>query len=168
MPIIRKEMSDQDTDANHKAIDSLMNFETVKYSTRSREAAIHRAMEVTRPPRSRDLLFRDLLEFRPVLLHYSGLRDRQWSVAGGVPKRRSDGGLFVMVNDYMIQAHHAAQISSARSTARIRQLSWPWARCMTFSNSPEVTNKPGGRNSRCRGEVLFDDIFFSYDAARPI
>jgi ABC-type transport system involved in Fe-S cluster assembly fused permease/ATPase subunit len=28
---IRREMNDQDTDANQKAIDSLLNFETVKY-----------------------------------------------------------------------------------------------------------------------------------------
>ena len=28
---IRKEMNDQDNDANQKAIDSLLNFETVKY-----------------------------------------------------------------------------------------------------------------------------------------
>jgi len=28
---MRKEMNDQDTDANQKAIDSLLNFETVKY-----------------------------------------------------------------------------------------------------------------------------------------
>ncbi|HFQ14926.1 MAG TPA: ABC transporter ATP-binding protein/permease, partial [Rhodobacteraceae bacterium] len=37
---IRKEMNDQDTDANQKAIDSLLNFETVKYfSAETREAA---------------------------------------------------------------------------------------------------------------------------------
>ena len=36
---IRKEMNDRDTDANQKAIDSLLNFETVKYfGAESREA----------------------------------------------------------------------------------------------------------------------------------
>ncbi len=36
---IRREMNDQDTDANQKAIDSLLNFETVKYfSAEAREA----------------------------------------------------------------------------------------------------------------------------------
>ncbi len=44
---IRKEMNDQDTDANQKAVDSLLNFETVKYfGAEAREAARYdRAME---------------------------------------------------------------------------------------------------------------------------
>jgi ABC-type transport system involved in Fe-S cluster assembly fused permease/ATPase subunit len=37
---LRREMNDQDTDANQKAIDSLLNFETVKYfNAEAREAA---------------------------------------------------------------------------------------------------------------------------------
>ena len=37
---LRKQMNDQDTDANQKAIDSLLNFETVKYfGAEAREAA---------------------------------------------------------------------------------------------------------------------------------
>ena len=37
---LRREMNDQDTDANQKAIDSLLNYETVKYfGAESREAA---------------------------------------------------------------------------------------------------------------------------------
>jgi ABC-type transport system involved in Fe-S cluster assembly fused permease/ATPase subunit len=36
---LRKQMNDQDTDANQKAIDSLLNFETVKYfGAEAREA----------------------------------------------------------------------------------------------------------------------------------
>ncbi|TGV79317.1 ABC transporter ATP-binding protein/permease, partial [Mesorhizobium sp. M2D.F.Ca.ET.145.01.1.1] len=36
---IRRDMNDSDTDANTKAIDSLLNFETVKYFTNERMEA---------------------------------------------------------------------------------------------------------------------------------
>ena len=51
---LRREMNDQDTDANQKAIDSLLNFETVKYfGAEAREARRYdRRWRATRRPRS--------------------------------------------------------------------------------------------------------------------
>jgi ABC-type transport system involved in Fe-S cluster assembly fused permease/ATPase subunit len=52
---IRKEMNDQDTDANQKAIDSLLNFETVKYfgAEAARPSATTARWRAMRRPRSR-------------------------------------------------------------------------------------------------------------------
>ncbi len=65
---IRKEMNDQDTDANQKAIDSLLNFETVKYfGAERREAARYDGRDGgLRGRRDQDLAVAGLSEFRPV------------------------------------------------------------------------------------------------------
>jgi ABC-type transport system involved in Fe-S cluster assembly fused permease/ATPase subunit len=68
-----REMNAQDTDANQKAIDSLLNFETVKYfGAEAREADRYDApWPATRKRRSRPRLAR-LPQFRPVADHHHG------------------------------------------------------------------------------------------------
>ena len=52
---LRRQMNDQDTDANQKAIDSLLNYETVKYSARNpaRRSAMTPRWQAMKKPRSR-------------------------------------------------------------------------------------------------------------------
>jgi len=102
---IRKEMNDQDTDANQKAIDSLLNFETVKYfGAEHREAMRYdesmKGYEAAALKTSYSLAF---LNFGQSVLITSGLVIVMVLAAIGVQNGDLTVGDFVMVNAYMIQ-----------------------------------------------------------------
>jgi ABC-type transport system involved in Fe-S cluster assembly fused permease/ATPase subunit len=75
---IRREMNAQDTDANQKAIDSLLNFETVKYFGAERREAdrYDSAMEGYEAAAIKTSRLARLPQFRPVAHHHHGPCDR--------------------------------------------------------------------------------------------
>ncbi|MEL7154846.1 MAG: ABC transporter transmembrane domain-containing protein, partial [Pseudomonadota bacterium] len=102
---LRRQMNDQDTDANQKAIDSLLNFETVKYfGAEGREAARYddamAGYEQAALKTSYSLAF---LNFGQSFLITGGLVGVMILAAVGVQAGQLTVGDFVMVNAYMIQ-----------------------------------------------------------------
>ena len=102
---LRRKMNEQDTDANQKAIDSLLNFETVKYfGAAGREAARYdEAMagyEAAALKTSYSLAF---LNFGQAVLITAGLVAVMLLAAIGVQAGELTVGDFVLVNAYMIQ-----------------------------------------------------------------
>jgi ABC-type transport system involved in Fe-S cluster assembly fused permease/ATPase subunit len=75
---IRREMNAQDTDANQKAVDSLLNFETVKYfGAETREADRYDSADGgLRSRGDQDQRLARLPQFRPVADHHHGACDR--------------------------------------------------------------------------------------------
>ena len=168
---IRKEMNDQDTDANQKAIDSLLNFETVKYfGAEKREAdrydgAMARYVDAALRT-SYSLAF---LNFGQSLLITAGLVIVMVMAAIGVSNGTFTVGDFVMVNAYMIQI--TMPLNFLGTVYReIRQSLVDMGQMFDLLEQPsEVTDKPGAQDIEVKGgEVVFDDIVFGYDAARPI
>jgi ATP-binding cassette subfamily B protein len=102
---IRKEMNDQDTDANQKAIDSLLNFETVKYfGSETREANRYdEAMAGYEKAALKTSYTLAFLNFGQALLITLGLIGVMVLAAYGVQRGDLTVGDFVMVNAYMIQ-----------------------------------------------------------------
>ena len=102
---IRKVMNEQDTDANQKAIDSLLNFETVKYfGAEAREAARYdSAMERYEAAALKTSYSLAFLNFGQSLIITSGLVGVMVLAAVGVQNGALTVGDFVMVNAYMIQ-----------------------------------------------------------------
>ncbi|MEL7203790.1 MAG: ABC transporter transmembrane domain-containing protein [Pseudomonadota bacterium] len=98
-------MNDQDTDANQKAIDSLLNFETVKYfGAEGREAARYDvAMEGYETAALKTSYSLAFLNVGQALLITSGLVGVMVMAAIGVQNETMTVGDFVMVNAYMIQ-----------------------------------------------------------------
>ncbi len=168
---IRKEMNDQDTDANQKAIDSLLNFETVKYfGAEAREAARYDAAmagyERAALKTSYSLAF---LNFGQAFLITSGLVAVMVMAAIGVGEGRLTVGDFVMVNAYMVQI--TMPLNFLGTVYReIRQALVDMGEMFgLLEQPPEVRDKPGARPlAVTRGAVVFDDVRFGYDAARPI
>ena len=98
-------MNEQDTDANQKAIDSLLNFETVRYfGATSREAARYddamAGYEAAALKTSYTLTF---LNFGQAVLITAGLVLVMLLAAIGVQAGELSIGDFVLVNAYMIQ-----------------------------------------------------------------
>ncbi|APX88815.1 metal ABC transporter permease [Brevirhabdus pacifica] len=168
---IRKEMNDQDTDANQKAIDSLLNFETVKYfGAEDREAARYdKAMEGYEKAALKTNYSLAILNFGQSLLITLGLVAVMVMAAIGVQQGKLTVGDFVMVNAYMIQI--TMPLNFLGTVYReIRQALIDMAEMFDLLEQPaEIEDKPGaGALGVPRGEIAFDNVRFGYDAARPI
>ncbi|SEJ42741.1 ATP-binding cassette, subfamily B [Pseudooceanicola nitratireducens] len=168
---LRKEMNDQDTDANQKAIDSLLNFETVKYfGAEGREAARYdRAMEGYERAALKTSYSLAFLNFGQSFLITGGLVAVMVMAALGVQDGRMSVGDFVMVNAYMIQI--TMPLNFLGSVYReIRQALVDMGEMFDLLEQPaEIQDKPGAAPIRVNGgAVSFDNVAFGYDPERPI
>jgi ABC-type transport system involved in Fe-S cluster assembly fused permease/ATPase subunit len=168
---LRKEMNDQDTDANQKAIDSLLNFETVKYFGAERREAVRydsamAAYEQAALKTSYSLAF---LNFGQSLLITGGLVAVMVMAALGVQSGALTVGDFVMVNAYMIQI--TMPLNFLGTVYReIRQSLVDMGEMFDLlGQPPDVSDRPGaGALTPDGGRVSFEDVRFGYDPARPI
>src|SRR6056297_1529484 len=167
----RKEMNDQDTDANQKAIDSLLNFETVKYfGAEMREAerydAAMQGYERAALQTSDSLAF---LNFGQSVLITGGLVVVMVMAAIGVQGGSMSVGDFVMVNAYMIQI--TMPLNFLGTVYReIRQSLVDMSEMFgLLDQPPDVTDKPGARRLKVNeGAINFENVRFGYDVERPI
>ena len=168
---IRKEMNDQDTDANQKAVDSLLNFETVRYfGAETREADRYdRAMEGYEAAAIKTSLTLAFLNFGQALIITTGLVLVMVMAAMGVQRGELTVGDFVMVNAFMIQI--TMPLNFLGTVYReIRQSLVDMGEMFDLLEQPqEVADKPGAPALKVGGaEVVFEDVRFAYDPARPI
>ena len=168
---LRKEMNDQDTDANQKAVDSLLNFETVKYfGAEAREAKRYDAAmagyESAALKTSYSLAF---LNFGQAVLITGGLVAVMVMAAIGVQNGTLTVGDFVMVNAYMIQI--TLPLNFLGSVYReIRQALVDMGEMFTLLEQPsEVSDKPDAKPLAIKGgSIRLDNVDFGYDVERPI
>ena len=168
---IRKKMNDQDTEANQKAIDSLLNFETVKYFAAERWEAerYDRAMEGYEQAALKTSYSLSFLNFGQSFLITSGLVAVMVMAAVGVQNGSLSVGDFVMVNAYMIQI--TMPLNFLGSVYReIRQAMIDMSEMFTLLGQPaEITDKPGAKPLAVSGgTIALKDVSFGYEAERPI
>jgi ATP-binding cassette subfamily B protein len=168
---VRKEMNDKDTDANQKAIDSLLNFETVKYfGAEEREALRYdesmRGYEAAALKTSYSLAF---LNFGQTLLITSGLIAVMIMAAMGVQRGEFSVGDFVMANAYMIQI--TMPLGFLGTVYReIRQALVDMGEMFDLLGQPEeVTDIKNASDLIIKGgQIEFDNVSFGYDQERVI
>jgi ATP-binding cassette subfamily B protein len=168
---IRRQMNDQDTDANQKAIDSLLNFETVKYfNAESREADRYdSAMRQYETAAVKTGLSLSFLNVGQSFLITTGLVIVMTMSARAVQAGTLTVGDFVMVNAYMIQI--TLPLNFLGTVYReIRQALVDMGEMFGLLGQPaEVTDAPDARALDVRGgEIVFDDVRFRYEAEREI
>ena len=168
---IRRQMNDQDTDANQKAIDSLLNFETVKYfNAEAREAKRYdTAMAAYEGFAVRTGQSLSVLNMGQSFIITTGLIIVMVMSAFGVQAGKFTVGDFVMVNAYMIQI--TMPLNFLGTVYReIRQALVDMAAMFHLLGQPEeVKDKPGAKDLVVTGgAVEFKDVRFDYDPARPI
>jgi ABC-type transport system involved in Fe-S cluster assembly fused permease/ATPase subunit len=168
---LRRKMNDQDTDANQKAIDSLLNYETVKYFNAE-------ALEASRYDRSmgayegfavRTGQSLSILNMGQSFIITLGLIIVMVMSARGVQAGQFTVGDFVMINAYMIQI--TMPLGFLGTVYReIRQALVDMGEMFGLLSQPaEVVDQPGAADLKVSGgEVVFDHVTFGYDAARPI
>ncbi len=168
---IRREMNEQDTDANQKAVDSLLNFETVKYfGAEEREANRYDgAMEryvFAALKTSYSLAF---LNFGQAFLISGGLVAVMILAAVGVADGSLTVGDFVMVNAYMIQI--TMPLNFLGTVYReIRQSLVDMGEMFELLAQPsEVQDRPGAPDLAVNGgQITFQDVRFGYQDNHPI
>ncbi|MCI5085606.1 MAG: ABC transporter ATP-binding protein/permease [Rhodovulum sp.] len=168
---IRRQMNDQDTDANQKAIDSLLNFETVKYfGAEAREARRYdAAMEGYEEAAIKTSYSLAMLNFGQTFLITAGLVAVMVMAAMGVRDGSLTVGDFVMVNAYMIQI--TMPLNFLGTVYReIRQSLVDMGEMFELLEQPaEVNDKPNAPALNVTGgTVELRDVVFGYDDARPI
>lgn len=168
---VRREMNAQDTDANQKAIDSLLNFETVKYfNAEAMEAGRYdSAMRKYEAAAVKTGLSLSFLNVGQSLLITSGLIIVMVMAAKGVQAGTLTVGDFVMVNAYMIQI--TMPLNFLGTVYReIRQSLTDMGEMFGLLGQPtEVQDKPGAPALKVpAGEVAFRDVRFDYNPTRPI
>ncbi|WP_050929958.1 ABCB family ABC transporter ATP-binding protein/permease [Aestuariivita boseongensis] len=168
---LRREMNEQDTDANQKAIDSLLNFETVKYfGAEGREARRYdsamRLYEQAALKTSYSLAF---LNFGQSFLITGGLIGVMVLAAIGVQNGALTVGDFVMVNAYMIQI--TIPLNFLGTVYReIRQSLVDMGEMFNLLEQPqEVTDKPGAPALEVTGgRIALEGVHFGYEKTREI
>ena len=168
---LRRELNDQDTEANQRAIDSLLNFETVKYfNAEMREAERYdvsmRAYAKAALKTAYSLAF---LNFGQSFLITCGLIGVMVLAAIGVQKGSLTVGDFVMVNAYMIQI--TVPLNFLGTVYReIRQSLVDMGQMFDLLVQPaEVTDKACAPNLNITGgKVELTDVRFGYEPNREI
>ena len=168
---IRKEMNDQDTDANQKAIDSLLNFETVKYfGAEKREAERYdSAMAGYERAALKTAYSLGFLNFGQSVIITIGLVIVMVMAAVGVNNGTLTVGDFVMVNAYMIQI--TMPLNFLGTVYReIRQALVDMGEMFDLLEQPaDVVDASDARELACdKGELIFEEVRFGYEDARPI
>ena len=168
---IRKEMNKQDTDANQKAIDSLLNYETVKYfGAEEREAQRYdSSMEKFETASLKTTYSLAALNLGQSVIITTGTVIVMLMAAIGVKNGELSVGDFVLVNSYMIQV--AMPLNWLGTVYReIRQALVDMGEMFDLLDAPyEVSDRPDAKPLEVRGgKIEFQNVSFSYYANRSI
>lgn len=168
---IRKEMNAKDTDANQKAIDSLLNFETVKYfGAEGFEARRYDgAMAGYEDAALRTSYSLGFINFGQALIINAALVVVMLMAALDLMAGRGTVGDFVLVNAYMMQIMMPLNMLGF-VYREIRQALVDMSEMFSLLETPaEVRDRPSAPDIVVDGgRISFENLSFGYDDDRPI
>ena len=167
----RREMNERNTESNTKAVDSLLNYETVKYfaneghEARRYDAALQ-AYERAAVKSETTLTLLNLGQGTIIAVGLVGVM----TLAGeGVAASEMTVGDFVLVNAYLIQLYTPLNFlgmvyrNIKQSLTDLEQMT------ALLAVEPEIVDRPGAGDLEVgAGTVSFNKIDFRYDRRRPI
>jgi ATP-binding cassette subfamily B protein len=167
----RRAMNETDQEANTKAVDSLLNFETVKYF--GNEAHEARRYDASMQRYERAYVNSEVslngLNFGQQALIAVGLTVVMLMAAHRVAAGTMTTGDFVLVNTYMIQLFQPLNFLGFAYREIKQGLVDMEAMFRLLREEQEVSDKPGAPALRAsRGEVRFEDVRFGYRPDREI
>jgi ABC-type transport system involved in Fe-S cluster assembly fused permease/ATPase subunit len=168
---IRRKMNDSDTEANTKAIDSLLNYETVKYfNAEEREAARYdRSMARYEEASVKAYTSLAVLNAGQAVVFTAGLTATMVMSAIGVRSGHNTVGDFVMVNAMWIQLYQPLNFMGM-VYREIKQAIIDIEKMFNvLSRRPEIRDVEGATPLVVTsGHVRFDNVQFAYEPDRPI
>jgi ABC-type transport system involved in Fe-S cluster assembly fused permease/ATPase subunit len=168
---IRREMNSSDTDANAKAIDSLLNYETVKYfSAEAREGARYdRSMARYEKSSVQAYVSLAVMNAGQAVVFTLGLAATMVLCAYGVEHGTNTVGDFVMINAMMIQLYQPLNFMGMVYREIKQAVIDIEIMFAMLSRKPDVVDRPDAKPLVVRaGTISFDNVSFAYEPARPI
>ena len=167
----RREMNKQDTKANGRAIDSLLNFETVKYFTSEEHEAKRYDKSLSRFEAAsiRSQVSLTLLNVGQGIIISGGLIAVLLMGATGVYEGRFTIGEFVLINALLIQIYIPLNFLGF-VYREIKQALTDMEKMFTLiAQNPEIQDKEDAQILTLKGgEIEFKDVCFHYSEDRPI
>ncbi|MBR1176908.1 ABC transporter ATP-binding protein/permease [Bradyrhizobium sp. KB893862 SZCCT0404] len=168
---IRRKMNDSDTEANTKAIDSLLNYETVKYFSAEAREAQRYDRSVARYEEASVHTYTSLavLNTGQAVIFTLGLTATMLMCAIGVRNGTNTVGDFVLVNAMMIQLYQPLNFMGM-VYREIKQAIIDIEKMFgVLHREAEIKDAPDARPLVVSaGTVRFEDVRFAYEPTRPI
>ena len=167
---IRRELNASDNDASTKAIDSLLNYETVKYfGNEGWEARrFDSSMANYEDAAIRTYYTLGLLNAGQALIFSIGLTLCMLMSANGVAAGTQTVGDFVLINSLLIQLYIPLNFMGMVYREIKQGLVDIETMFALLEKNPEITDRPGAPPLRVpAGNIRFENVEFSYDGKRP-
>ena len=167
----RREMNERNSEANTKAVDGMLNFETVKYFANEEHEArrYDAALQAYERAAVRSETTLTLLNLGQGTIMASGLVTIMMLAARGVAATEMTVGDFVLVNAYLIQLYTPLNFlgmvyrNIKQSLTDLEQMN------ALLAVKPEIEDRPGAPALIVgRGALAFRQVDFRYDLRRPI
>jgi ABC-type transport system involved in Fe-S cluster assembly fused permease/ATPase subunit len=167
----RREMNQSDTDANTKAVDSLLNFETVKYFNNEKHET--RRYDVSMEKYVNASLQSDIslyiLNTGQAAIMALGLGAVMALTAWGIARGQFSIGLFVAGNAILIQLYQPLNLLGTVYREITQGLVDMEAMFRLLNRPQEVQDRPGAKPLVISGgEIRFEDVVFAYDPERVV
>jgi ATP-binding cassette, subfamily B, heavy metal transporter len=168
---IRRTMNAADNDAGTKAIDSLLNFETVKYFGNEQHEAdrYDQSMAIYEKAAVRTWVSLAVLNAGQAAIYSVGLTVVMAMAGLAIVKGTATIGDFVMINALMIQLYMPLNFIGS-SYREIKQgLIDVEGMFGIMRQNAEIADKPNATDFKAaKGEIKFENVSFAYDVERPI
>jgi ABC-type transport system involved in Fe-S cluster assembly fused permease/ATPase subunit len=168
---IRRQMNESDTDANVKAIDSLLNYETVKYFVaEEREAKRYdRSMARYEEASVRAYVSLNMLNAGQAIIFTLGLSAVMIMCAYGIRRGTNTVGDLVMINAMMIQLYQPLNFMGMVYREIKQAVIDIETMFAILAVEPEIKDRPGAKPLVVRkGAIRFENVSFDYEPARQI
>src|SRR6516225_2607718 len=167
----RKAVNELDSKANTRAIDALINFETVKYFNNEQfeSARYETGLEAYRAMQVKSQATLSMLNTGQQLIIAGSLVALLWRATGGVIAHRMTLGDFVMVNALLIQLYVPLNFLGVLYREVKQGLTDLELMFALLEKEREIADAPDALPLRIEGgAVRFEHVSFAYDPARPI
>jgi ATP-binding cassette subfamily B protein len=168
----RKQANEFDSAAHTRAIDSLLNYETVKYFGNERFEAgrYDESLERLRLARLKAQTTLSVLNTGQQLIIASALVAMLWRATEGVVAGRMTLGDLVMINAFMIQLYIPLNFLGVLYREIKQSLTDLEKMFVLMDREREVADAPGASALALHGapDVVFDRVSFAYEPDRPI
>ncbi len=167
----RRAMNEEDSRANTRAIDSLLNYETVKYFGNEEHEArrYDSAMRGYEQASIRSQTSLALLNVGQAIIISLGLTAVMLMTAQGIVAGTLTLGTFVMANTYLMQLYQPLGFFGFVYREIKQSLIDMEKMFELMSEEIQVADAPNAKPLQVNGgEIRFDDVQFDYDVRRPI
>jgi len=167
----RREMNESDNRANTRAIDALLNYETVKYFNNEAFEArrYEEGLETFRRAQVKSQMTLSMLNTGQQLIIAASLVAMLWRATQGVVDGRLSLGDLVMVNAFLIQLYMPLNFLGVLYREIKQSLTDLDRMFGLLEREREVADLPGAPALQVQGgTVRFEDVQFAYDPSRPI